>query len=112
MLFGVFDGHGGKDVAEYARENFKKTFVKHMKKKSENDFKSVLEQTMLDLDNVLKNKSFAMDAGTTANVVFVTKDTIYCANVGDSRAVLCSNSKAVPLSVDHKPTNEKEKSRI
>ena len=28
MLFGVFDGHGGREVAEYARENFKKKFMK------------------------------------------------------------------------------------
>jgi serine/threonine protein phosphatase PrpC len=28
MLFGVFDGHGGKDVADYAKDNFKKKFVK------------------------------------------------------------------------------------
>jgi serine/threonine protein phosphatase PrpC len=25
MLFGVFDGHGGKEVAVFAEENFKKT---------------------------------------------------------------------------------------
>ena len=59
--------------------------------------------TMLDLDKALKTKSFAVDAGTTANVVFITKDQIYCANAGDSRAVLCQNNKAVGLSEDHKP---------
>ena len=26
MLFGVFDGHGGAEVAAYAKENFKKVF--------------------------------------------------------------------------------------
>ena len=38
MLFGVFDGHGGKEVAEYARDNFKKVFVKSQPFKA-GDFK-------------------------------------------------------------------------
>ena len=50
--------------------------------------------------------------GTTACVVLITKDTIYCANSGDSRAVLCRDSKAVELSHDHKPQNDEELSRI
>jgi protein phosphatase PTC2/3 len=36
----------------------------------------------------------------------VTDDnTIYCANSGDSRAVLSDGGVAVPLSIDHKPAN-------
>lgn len=45
-----------------------------------------------------------MDAGTTACVVFITDSHIFCANSGDSRAVLCQNKKAIALSEDHKPT--------
>lgn len=67
---------------------------------------------MLELDKNLKSKSFAMDAGTTACVVFVTKDAILCANSGDSRAVLCNNGTAIGLSEDHKPTLQSEKTRI
>jgi serine/threonine protein phosphatase PrpC len=33
-------------------------------------------------------------------------------NVGDSRAILCSGTRAYPLSMDHKPLNPVEKSRI
>lgn len=40
--------------------------------------------------------------GSTAVVAIVTPDKIIVANCGDSRAVLCRNGKAVPLSVDHK----------
>ena len=50
--------------------------------------------------------------GTTACVVLITKDNIYCANSGDSRAVLMSKGKAIPLSFDHKPSNEDETKRI
>ena len=67
---------------------------------------------MLDLDKNLKQKGYAMDAGTTACVTFVTSSEIYCANSGDSRAVLASGGKAFPLSEDHKPNNAKEKLRI
>ena len=40
--------------------------------------------------------------GSTAVVAVVTPDKIVVANCGDSRAILCRNGKAVPLSVDHK----------
>ena len=112
MLFGVFDGHGGSEVSAYSKENFKKVFIKQAKFKA-GDFKQALIDTMLEMDKALKTKPFAMDAGTTACVVFVTKDQIYCANSGDSRAVLAqTNNKAIPLSEDHKPTLPKEELRI
>ena len=53
-----------------------------------------------------------MDAGTTACVVFITDQKIFCANSGDSRAVLCQSKKAIALSEDHKPTLPGERKRI
>ena len=44
--------------------------------------------------------------------MLLTSSEIYCANAGDSRAVLCRNGKAIPLSIDHKPTLPGEKKRI
>jgi len=32
--------------------------------------------------------------------------------VGDTRAILCRNGKAVTLTTDHNPENEKERKRI
>ena len=54
---------------------------------------------------VLKDKS-----GSCAIVVLIVQDVCYCANVGDSRAVLSSESgkNVVPLSFDHKPGDDKE----
>ena len=37
---------------------------------------------------------------------------LYCANVGDSRTLLCRNFKPIALSVDHKPSREDEAKRI
>jgi len=54
----------------------------------------------------------AFAVGCTAVCVVMSSRHIVCANAGDSRAVLCRQAKAVPLSFDHKPTDEKERRRI
>ena len=55
--------------------------------------------------------------GSTAVVVLVHvgehgKRTIVSANIGDSRAILCRGRKAINLTRDHKPSDEREKARI
>mmetsp|Transcript_3816 Transcript_3816/g.9104 ORF Transcript_3816/g.9104 Transcript_3816/m.9104 type:complete len:513 (+) Transcript_3816:505-2043(+) len=55
--------------------------------------------------------------GSTAVVVLVHvgengERTLVSANVGDSRAILCRGKKAVDLTRDHKPSDEREKARI
>ena len=58
-------------------------------------------------------KSIPFNAGCTANVCLITHDTIFCANSGDSRAILVDkNGKVTELSHDHKPDNAGEMSRI
>ena len=59
--------------------------------------------------NTLSDKS-----GSCAIVVLIVHDVGYVANVGDSRAVLSSDSgkNVIPLSFDHKPIDDKEAQRI
>ena len=58
-------------------------------------------------------KGMAFNAGCTSCVVLITKDTIYCANAGDSRACLATKKgKVIELSHDHKPDNEIELKRV
>ena len=40
--------------------------------------------------------------GATAVICLLMGNKLICANVGDARAILCRNGKAVDLSVDHK----------
>ncbi|XP_076882355.1 protein phosphatase 2C 3-like [Bidens hawaiensis] len=50
--------------------------------------------------------------GSTAVVAVVAPDKIVVSNCGDSRAVLCRNGVAIPLSTDHKPDRPDELERI
>ena len=52
-------------------------------------------------------------AGCTSVVVFRCGNQIICANAGDSRAIMSrANGVCLPLSEDHKPSQETESSRI
>ena len=58
-------------------------------------------------------RTIPFHAGCTSCVCLITEDTIYCANSGDSRAILVNKSgKVVELSHDHKPDNDGELKRI
>jgi protein phosphatase 1G len=54
----------------------------------------------------------AATMGTTCCLVLITPTEIYCANIGDSRAVLSRKGAAVDLSIDHKPEIYSERLRI
>lgn len=111
MLFSVFDGHGGKEVANYSKENFTE-ILKNVEAFKAGNYKEALIEAFRVIDSQIKDKEYGMDTGSTSNVVLITKDTIFCANAGDSRAVLYSNDRVYPLSDDHKPDKPTEKERI
>jgi hypothetical protein len=49
--------------------------------------------------------------GTTAVCALVVGDVLYVAHCGDSRAVLCRDGAAAPLTRDHKPASVPEERR-
>lgn len=52
------------------------------------------------------------DSGCTAVVALIRGDTLFVANAGDSRCVVSCNGKAIEMSEDHKPEDERELNRI
>ena len=116
-FFAVFDGHGGSRVAQYCGTAVYKRVVSDPAWASgdyETAFKAGYlgaDQDILDSDDPL----LANDpSGATAVSVAINlaKGKLFCANSGDSRAVLCRGGSAVALSEDHKPDNEEESARI
>ena len=52
-LFGVFDGHGGQEVALWVKENFKKELVKLQSYKSKL-YREALEEVFAKLDEQMQ----------------------------------------------------------
>ena len=95
-----------RNEAKLSKEEDEKTGEKNEKNKQMDMYRQLFDpRTKEDCD-------IAMYTGCTACVCIIEGDKIYCANAGDSRAVLCKNGVAYPLSMDHKPELESEKNRI
>ena len=109
----VFDGHGGTNVAKYSASNLYKIFPK-LYAYTEADYHVALKKSFLDTDvKMLEDDAMRKDSsGATAVVVYIKDNKIYCANAGDSRAILSVGGEVFELSHDHKPNNAPEHQRI
>jgi protein phosphatase 1G len=158
-VFGVFDGHGGKEVSLFVKAHFCSELIAN---KSFNvNLKNALVETFLKMDEIMvesngktelkkynkvskeedevisqrdkankqgnnqmdflnelcqKNEDtdVAMFTGCTSCVIAIDEKSkkLYCANAGDSRAIICKKGVAYAMSVDHKPDLDVEKNRI
>ncbi|KAJ3695013.1 hypothetical protein LUZ60_000390 [Juncus effusus] len=118
-FFGVYDGHGGSQVAEYCKERIHmaiKETLQNIVLKDGIDFKKEWERVLVEGFTKVDEETEVMipseTVGSTAVISIVCSSHIIVANCGDSRAVLSRGKLAVPLSVDHKPEREEEFARI
>jgi len=113
IVFGLYDGHGGAEVAKICKDRLPEIFAKHMSDSNKNNVEIALSNSFKKLDEQLKKHE---NVGSTANLVYICKEdgkrVIYSANIGDSRTVLIRKKKAERLSYDHKGTDLKEIERI
>ncbi|KAI3945294.1 hypothetical protein MKX01_035055 [Papaver californicum] len=118
-FFGVYDGHGGSQVAKFCAERIHDTTaeewarggtdVEGWQTRWETAFSSGFERA----DNEVAEESVAPEiVGSTAVVVALSGCQIITSNCGDSRAVLCRGTQTISLSIDHKPDREDELARI
>lgn len=139
-LFAVLDGHGGKEVSALASQLLVRQIEtcgrdqlrlngkasKGHGKTASADLQQSMESALPRLDLRLRRGCLGLGGllpgmlhpfstvGSTACLVavdFVRRE-VLCASIGDSRAMLIRNGKAIALSEDHKPENPGERARI
>lgn len=129
--FAVFDGHGGARASRFAAEHLHQNLAKKFPSGETENVDKLIKKCLLDTfrqtdEDFLKTASSQKPAwkdGSTATCVLVVDDTVYVANLGDSRAVLCRmeatggadgrrRSVTLALSKEHNPTIYEERMRI
>ncbi|XWS26442.1 hypothetical protein CRYUN_Cryun26dG0032900 [Craigia yunnanensis] len=128
-FFGVYDGHGGSQVANYCRERIHSALAEEIEFVKECQSNESITESCQELwKKAFTNCFVKVDAevggqasqepvapetvGSTAVVALICSSHIIVANCGDSRAVLCRGKEPMALCVDHKPNREDEYERI
>lgn len=103
---------GGRDVAVAAEPSNSGDTSNSVKDRLDTIvMKSLKDAFRKTDDDFIRTSSFPQH-GSTATTALVLGHRLYCANVGDSRTLLCRNFKPVAMSYDHKPSREDEAKRI
>jgi len=128
--FGIFDGHGGREAAVFAKEHLMDQIVRQKGFWAEDDetvqraihegFVQTHHAMWKELDKWPKTASgLPSTAGTTASIAFIRRGKIYIGHVGDSAIVLGMQDPDNPgrwigqcLTRDHKPESSEESQRI
>ncbi|XP_071705665.1 protein phosphatase 2C 37-like [Rutidosis leptorrhynchoides] len=128
-FYGVYDGHGCSHVAMKCKDGMHEIVKEEIEKNNVRSIEwnetmvtsfSRMDKDVTEWSNGASSSDCRCElqtpqcdaVGSTAVVSVVTPDKIIVANCGDSRAVLCRNGVAIPLSTDHKPDRPDELERI
>lgn len=109
-LFCVFDGHGSSIIAPSAGKFLTENLIRlnPQVQNAPNLIREAFQLTQKDL----RTFDYAYKSGTTAIIALIIQQTLFIANIGDSRAVMSRNRIAQRLSCDHKPDDHAEIDRI
>jgi serine/threonine protein phosphatase PrpC len=116
-FFGVYDGHGGSTCPDFLKDNLHNYVINNefFPSKPAKALEVGFEKAELDFcAKAMSNPSKIDISGSCAVVALIVGDTIYLANLGDSRVISShsSGSKTRALTKDMKPSVDSEQLRI
>ncbi len=109
----IFDGHHGKQAAEFAAQKLHKYLSLALEGGNDPEIamKSAFVITDKKLEEEFSGEEYE-DAGAAALAALIDGKKAYIAHAGDVRAVLVREDSEERLSEDHKPEDPKEKARV
>ncbi|KPP69835.1 protein phosphatase 1D-like [Scleropages formosus] len=129
-FFAVFDGHGGREAAQFARDHLW-GYVKKQRgfwSRNHEEVSAAIRRGFVSCHHAMWKKlpewpktlmGLPSTSGTTASVVVIRGGCMYVAHVGDSAVVLGVRENlgdrslhAVEVTQDHKPEVPRERQRI
>ncbi|XP_078175211.1 putative protein phosphatase 2C 32 [Carex rostrata] len=112
-LFGVFDGHGGSEAAEFCSRNIGQFIVDELEKREDKSFeaKEAVRNGYLRTDEEFL-KGDTNKGGACCLTALFDNGNLVISNAGDCRAVLCRGGKAEALTSDHKLSRLDERERV
>ncbi|KAM0051198.1 putative protein-serine/threonine phosphatase [Helianthus debilis subsp. tardiflorus] len=109
-FFGVFDGHGGSQAADFASENLQKNIQNEVEKRGETEIVEAVKQGYLTTDSEFLKQE--QRGGACCVTAIITSGNLVVSNAGDCRAVVSRGGAAEALTLDHRPSRPDEKQRI
>ena len=115
--FGIFDGHGGDKCSKFLKDNLDNilfnspNFPANPIESIRNAFKTAEYQFY---QKAVQNGKLVDRSGSCALIALIINDVVYAINLGDSRALYSydGGKQYFQITRDHKPNDEKERSRI
>lgn len=109
-LFLVADGMGGHQAGDYASRFAVESLVAYFEQNQEGPLISELQNGIQWVNEVLYRKSMEEPSlrgmGTTLVAATIDEDTLYVANVGDSRLYLYRSGRLIQVTKDHSYVEE------
>ncbi|GIY34915.1 protein phosphatase 1D [Caerostris extrusa] len=127
--FGIFDGHGGREAALFAKEHLMNNIVcqKSFWSDDDNQVLKAIRDGFLATHHAMWREvgkwpktvsGLPSTSGTTSSIAFIRRRKLYIGHVGDSKIVLgfqlpgSTEWCAYALTKDHKPETPEERKRI